>query len=252
MNIDFSHISLSIGGHDILRRVSGTLSAGKITAIIGPNGSGKSSLLSCLAGLQKLNSGSVRLGDDDCHIMDAKKRAQIIGYLPQKNEVNWNLSVRHLVDLGRMAGGKNMPDDSSDIAMQQCNITHLIDRKAMTLSGGELGRVLFARLLAGYPIWILLDEPMANLDMAHQWDMAQLLKSIAATGKNIAIILHDLNQAAQLADDVIIMNEGEIYAQGPINATCDHKMLADIFGVTAEISNKDGKLIFYNIRRIDK
>lgn len=249
MNIIFSDMSVRADNKPILRSVSGTVQEGKITAIIGPNGSGKTTLMASLIGLQKINSGKVMVGDYDCHNMDAKSRAQIIGYLPQKSEVNWNISVRHLVELGQTPIGKTNAD-AIQSAMVQTQIAHLTDRKVMTLSGGELNRVLFARVLAGDPQWIMLDEPMAHLDLAHQLDMADLLKSICAQGKNIVIILHDLNQAAQLADNFLIMSHGQIYANGPISQVCDTTMLRQIFGLSADIENSDEQIRFNNIARI--
>lgn len=249
MNIIFSDLSVRADNKPILRSVSGTVQAGKITAIIGPNGSGKTTLMASLVGLQKINSGKVMVGDYDCHNMDAKSRAQIIGYLPQKSEVNWNISVRHLVELGQTPIGKTNAD-AVQSAMVQTQIAHLTDRKVMTLSGGELNRVLFARVLAGDPQWIMLDEPMAHLDLAHQLDMENLLKSICAQGKNIVIILHDLNQAAQLADNFLIMSHGQIYANGPIRQVCDATMLRQIFGLSADIENSDEQIRFNNIARI--
>lgn len=248
MNIVFSDLSVSAVNKNILRSVRGNISAGKITAIIGPNGSGKTTLMSSLAGLQKISSGTVMLGEHDCHRMDAKRRAQIIGYLPQKSEVNWNICVRHLVELGQTPVGKTDPD-AVNRAMKQTNIAHLSDRKAMTLSGGELNRALFARVLAGDPDWIMLDEPMANLDLAHQLDMADLLTSLSKQGKNIVIILHDLNQAAKLADDFMIMSAGTIYANGPADQLCSAKMLKQVFGLTADIVQSKQGLELSNIAR---
>lgn len=249
MNIIFSDLSVSVDNQPILRSVSGTIHAGKITAIIGPNGSGKTTLMASLIGLQKISCGKVMVGDYDCHNMDAKSRAQIIGYLPQKNEVNWNISVRHLVELGQMPVGKV---DTSGVtsAMVQTQIAHLTDRKVMTLSGGELSRVLFARVLAGDPQWIMLDEPMAHLDLAHQLDMAQLLKFIMKQGKSIVIILHDLHQAAQFADNIITMSSGKIDSMGDACDVINSAMLRRVFGIHADIDNDHGRPRIHNVRRI--
>lgn len=237
-DIKFSDLSVSIGGQQIIKSLSASIKAGSITAIIGPNGSGKTTLLSALVGLRKI-TGEVKLGEDNIYDMPSKIRAQKIGYLPQKNEVNWNVSVSNLVKFGAMpynlTGQKN--SDSIEKAIDLTNISHLTNRKAMDLSGGELSRALFARVLAGNPEWVMLDEPMAHLDLAHQLDMIDLLKSIKANGKNIVIILHDLHQAAQLADNIIIMKDGLIDSQGPTSEVLNLAMLKRVFGIKAQIIN---------------
>ncbi len=253
MNLDFNDISVHIGHEKILSNISGQVQAGKITAIIGPNGAGKSTLLSALSGLRAINTGNIQISDNDIHAMDMKERAQLIGYLPQRNEVNWNISVRHIVALGRIPHNSHKDDHEKAIqnAMLMVNVHHLADRKSAHLSGGELSRVLFARLLAGEPEWILLDEPMANLDLAHQLDMAKLLKTLRQKGKSIIIILHDLQQAAQLADNIIIMNSGCIHAIGTTSQALTRHNLNIIFGVDAQINNNgDNMLNIGNFTRI--
>jgi len=254
MDIKFSNISASSGGTKILKSSNGAIKKGKITAIIGPNGAGKTTLMSCLVGLRKIDSGHIMLGSNNMHTMNIKDKAKIIGYLPQKPEVNWNISVRHIVALGRTPYAENKDSDTAhvDEAMRLTNIKHLSDRTASELSGGELSRVLFARVLAGDPNWILLDEPMAHLDLAHQLDMAQLLQSIVKRGKTIIIILHDLQHSAQLADDVIIMSKGSIVAHGSITETITEEYLSSIFGVQADIRKDNvGKLQIENITRAE-
>lgn len=250
-DINFSNLSVSIGGTEIIKPLTGSIKAGAITAIIGPNGSGKTTLLSALVGLRKI-SGNVKLDEQNIHNMPNKIRAQKIGYLPQKSEVNWNISVSNLVGLGVISQiPRNLTIcDSIDKAMDITDITHLADRKAMDLSGGELSRALFARLLAGNPDWIMLDEPMAHLDLAHQLGMADLFKSIKADGKNIVIILHDLHQAAQLADNIIIMKDGQIDSEGPVQEILNVEMLKRVFGIKADIINDGHQIKIYNITRL--
>lgn len=244
MNLAFQNIAVQSGTKVILSSVFGQAEAGKITAVIGPNGSGKTTLLSAIAGLRKINGGSVYINGQNLHAMERRKRAQLVGYLPQRNEVNWNITVRNIVELGRMAhhGHKSDHQNAVEAAMYMANVSHLADRKSDHLSGGELSRVLFARVLAGDPKWILLDEPMASLDLAHQLDMAELLKTLSQGGKSILIIMHDLAQAAQLADDIIIMNDGQIDAIGATHQVLTRDRLRSIFGIDAEISTKDGAI----------
>ncbi len=251
MNLAFDNISVTANNKQIVSNVSGQVETGKITAIIGPNGAGKTTLLSALAGLRAINTGTIYIGDDNIHQMSMKERAKLIGYLPQRSEVNWNISVRHIVALGRTPHyRKNGDEKAIQNAMLMANVQHLADRKSDHLSGGELSRVLFARLLAGEPEWILLDEPMANLDLAHQFDMADLLKSLASHGKSIVIIMHDLQQAAQLADNVIIMNEGEINAEGPTQEVLKPRIIEHVFGIKVDIVYDSGGINIHNILRV--
>ena len=250
-NIKFSNLSVSAGRQEILHSLSATITSGSITAIIGPNGSGKTTLLSALVGLRTI-TGKVMLGDDNIYAMPSTIRAQKIGYLPQKNELNWNISVSHLVGLGAMPynSKSKIANKTIEKAMDMTNIAHLAERKSMDLSGGELSRVLFARVLAGDPEWVMLDEPMAHLDLAHQLDMIDLLKTIKSNGKSIIIILHDLHQAANLADNIIIMKDGLIDSQGPTRDVIDTKMLARVFRIKADVINTDDKISIHNIKRV--
>ncbi len=237
-DITVADLSLSMGGQKIIKSLSTSIKAKSITAIIGPNGSGKTTLLSALVGLRKIN-GQVMLGQDNIYEMPSKIRAQKIGYLPQKNEVNWNISVSNLIGLGAMPHRFNNQTSGNiiDKAMDVTNIAHLADRKVMDLSGGELSRALFARVLAGDPEWIMLDEPMAHLDLSHQLGMIDLLKSIKANGKSIVIIVHDLHQAARLADNIIVMKDGLIDSEGPTKKVLNLEMLKRVFGIKAQIIN---------------
>jgi iron complex transport system ATP-binding protein len=244
MDMRFDNLSLTLRGRPILNGVSGHLQQGKVTAILGANGAGKSTLLSCLANLRAPDSGTVLLGDQPLASIPAQTRARQIGLLPQQADIHWEINVRALVALGRLPHqgrwGKNAADDVAiNRAMAQTDVSQFADRKALLLSGGEQARVLLARVLAGEPYWVLADEPLANLDPAHQMDAAACLKSVAQGGAGVVIILHDLTQAARIADHIIIMNNGSIQAAGTPSEVLTHNQLALAFGIAVHISHDD-------------
>ena len=244
MDLSFDALSLTLRGRQILHGISGRLEHGKVTAILGPNGAGKSSLLSCLSGVRLATVGTLMLGDQMLATLPAMQRAKAIGFLPQQADIHWDVNVRALVALGRLphhGPWGNHPDDAAAIqnAMVQTDCVGLADRKAQRLSGGEQARVLLARVLAGRPSWILADEPLANLDPAYQMDVIRCLKSAANAGTGVALVLHDLTQAARIADHVILMKEGRITAAGPAADILNHNQLAEAFGVSVHISSDD-------------
>ena len=211
-----------------LDRVSLILEPGTITAICGPNGAGKSSLLEALAGLLPAGDGAVFLDRQQIAALPLRERARRIGYLPQAHEIAWDVPVRSLVELGRLPHGDRLAAPV-DAALDALDIRDLAKRRAQSLSGGETARVLLARVLAGEPRWLLADEPLASLDPAHQLDMLRLLRRAARSGAGVLLVLHDLNQAARIADDVLVLKAGRLIASGPATTTLSAPLLSDLY-----------------------
>ena len=202
------------------RRLSGVsvaLQAGQVTAICGPNGAGKSSLLACLAGLLTPQAGAVTLEGAALSSLAPRERARVLGYLPQQGEVAWDLSVETLASLGRLPwnAGAAADREAVDAALAALDLEALRQRPLSSLSGGEQARVLLARVLAGEPRWILADEPLANLDLAHQLGLLGQFRVLAAQGVGVCLVLHDLAQAMNHADRVIVLDSGCVAADGP-------------------------------------
>lgn len=256
MDLSFHEISLTLRDRPVLRAVSGALTAGEITVILGANGAGKSTLLSCLAGLRKPDAGHVLLNGQPLHALEPQDRARVIGLLPQQADIHWNVNVRTLVALGRLPHrgrwGLGAEDDFAiDAAMTAADCAHLATRKAQRLSGGEQARVLLARVLAGEPRWILADEPFASLDPAHQLDAAACLRAAAAQGAGVAVVLHDLTQAARLADRVIVMKEGSVIAAGPVSEVMSAPVLEAAYGVRVHAGqDADGAPLIVPVARL--
>jgi len=227
-------LNLSLGGR--LSGVTATLRPGEVTAICGPNGAGKSSLLACLAGLLEPDCGEVTLGDSGLAQMAPQDRALAIGYLPQTPDVAWDVNVETLVSLGRLphraSFAENVAAISEAIAAMELQDFRL--RPVSRLSGGERARALAARVLAGKPRWLLADEPLANLDLAHARGLIARLRAQAVQGVGVVLVMHDLASAMNHADRVLVMQDGRLVADGtPQEALSAHRIEA-VWGVKVQ------------------
>lgn len=239
-------MSLSAAALVLPGRLSGVsldLREGEVTAICGPNGAGKSSLLAALAGLLDSESGSVTLDGAPLGQMPAKARARAIGFLPQQGEVAWNLSVEALVALGRLPwqAGAQADGAAIDAALAAMDLEGLRHRPAQQLSGGELARALLGRVLAGQPRWLLADEPLANLDLAHQLALLAQFRRLAGQGAGVVVVLHDLAQAMNHADRVVVLSGGEVAADGPPEQALDAAVIERVWKVGARWLGEPGQ-----------
>lgn len=213
-----------------LNSVSVALQPGKVTAIVGPNGAGKSTLLSALAGLI---AGPVTLNDRPLATLSARERARTIGFLPQGSDVAWNLSVETLVRLGRLPHRTDRATDDRAVAqaLTDMALDAFAKRPIGTLSGGERARALLARVLAGEPDWVLADEPLASLDLGHARALLAHFRRLADDGKGVALVLHDLAQAMNHADHVVVLHEGCLVDAGRPEQALDTPVIAQVWGV---------------------
>jgi iron complex transport system ATP-binding protein len=246
MTMIFDNIGVTIGRRRLLWPIDARLEPGRVTVILGPNGAGKSTLLACAAGLRKPSSGRVLLAECNVARMHSRERARRIGFLPQSAELHWNIAAREVIALGRMphrspfAGMSEVDRLAIDLAEQATDTAAFADRPAGELSGGERARVLLARVLAGEPEWLLADEPLASLDPSHQIDVLDRLRGVAAGGVGVAIVLHDLTQAARVADDVMLLKEGRVVAFGPAEETLQPTVLREVYDVEVYIGRAFG------------
>ena len=224
------HLTLERGGARVLTSLTAALAPGTITAIVGPNGAGKSSLLLGLAGLLAPAAGQVTLEGQDLAAMPPRMRAQALGYLPQTPDIAWDVAVENLVALGRLPW-RDRGTQAIDAAIAALALHALRQRPVSRLSGGERARVLLARVLAGEPRWILADEPLAALDLAHQLALIAHLKACAAAGQGVVVVLHDLAHAMNHADRVLVLERGALVADGPPDHALSPKVIAEVWGV---------------------
>lgn len=238
-------VHVSLGDKAALDGVTAAFELRQVTAIVGPNGAGKSTLLMSLAGLRRPDRGQILMDDVDLYSLPSRLRAQRIGYLPQIPEVAWSVDVRTLVGLGRTpfigARGLSAADDAVvERVLSTIGVDALAHRNVMTLSGGERARVLIARMLAGEPQWLLVDEPLAGLDPGFQLDVAELFRRMAAEeGCGVIITLHDLHMALRISDRVLILDEGRIRADDKPVQALSPAILAEVYGVQTRFWDGD-------------
>lgn len=223
-----------------LTGVSLELKPGEVTAICGPNGAGKSSLLACLAGLEP---GTVVLDGAALAGIAPRERARAIGYLPQSAELAWDLSVETLASLGRLPWNAGPSEDSLAVeaALAAMELDELRKRPVSQLSGGEKARALLARVLAGTPCWLLADEPLANLDLAHQLTLLAHFRALAGQGLGVVLVLHDLAHAVNHATRVVVLQGGRVAADGSPEEALAEPLLAEVWGVQARWLGEVGK-----------
>lgn len=246
----FNSVSLIRDERAILDAVSHAFAPGKLTAVIGPNGAGKSTLLQIAAGLLKPDSGSVHLGDADIAALGRPALARLRAYLPQRPGVDWPISVERVVALGllpQLPAFGGLPaslQPAIDRALQECDIGHLRDRQATTLSGGELARVMLARAMVGNPRLLIVDEPTSDLDPRHGIDAARRLRARADAGRTVIVAIHDLDLALRFADEVVAILDGKLLAAGPVETVMTEAMLAELYDVRVRIlRDADGAMI---------
>ena len=226
-----------------LSHASLSLIPGQVTAICGPNGAGKSSFLACLAGILTPASGSVELGGQTLASLPPRTRAQALGFLPQQAEAAWDLSVETVVRLGRLPWRTGAAADNAAVeaALAALQLADLRTRPLSQLSGGQKARAMLARVLAGTSRWLLIDEPLAGQDLAHQLSLLTQLRGLAGQGLGVVVVLHDLAQAMNFADVVAVMESGAVVQVGAPEAVLNEARLHRTWGVNARWLGEPGQ-----------
>jgi len=231
---------------DSLRDVSIEVRKGEILALVGPNGSGKSTLLRALGRELLWRSGRVSLGDRDLRRVPRRELARRMARLPQEPQSPEGLTVEALVDCGRHPhrstfAPRTARDRSAvDEALEAVELGDLRHRSLETLSGGERRRAWIAMALAQEPELLLLDEPTAALDLRHQFELLDLLRRLNGEhATTIVLSLHDLEQAAAVADRLAVLCRGRLYAAGRPEKVLSEETLLDVFRVRTKIDATD-------------
>ncbi|SKA71383.1 ABC transporter ATP-binding protein [Desulfobaculum bizertense] len=238
--IQVQNLSVGYGRRRVLSDVSLSVKPGRMTGLLGPNGSGKTTLMGAMGGVLPVRSGSVQLLDEDGTTrdflsMDARQRAQVLSFIPQKVQTSFPLRCSTIVMMGRYPHLSSFANYSEDDiigarqAMERAGIAHLWDRSVDAISGGELQRVLFARALAQKTNIMFLDEPSASLDMAGTVNMFDMLREIADDGGLVFVTVHDLNLAALYCDELIFLKHGEIVGNGRTEDVFTEERLSEIY-----------------------
>nr|WP_269779482.1 ABC transporter ATP-binding protein [Propioniciclava soli] len=212
---------------------------GSFTAIIGPNGCGKSTLLRALARVLRPSLGKVLLDGTAIHTQPSKEVARRIGLLPQTSLAPDGIRVADLVARGRSPyqslfhQWRASDEAAVRAALDVTRVGDLSGRLVDELSGGQRQRVWIAMLLAQETPIMLLDEPTSFLDIAHQYDLLELLRSFNDDGKTVVTVLHDLNQAARYASHLIVMHDGQVVCSGPPADIVTAELVESVFGLRA-------------------
>ncbi|MEG6585138.1 ABC transporter ATP-binding protein [Dendrosporobacter sp. 1207_IL3150] len=239
--LEAKKLNVAIGDKHIIKDLSIAVPAGKVTAIIGPNGSGKSTLLKVLSRVLKPQSGESYFDGNNLSSIPAKELASRLAVLPQTPQSPPDLTVRDLVEHGRFphrSWWKSLSNEDKavvDWALHQTGVFDMSDRLVSTLSGGERQRAWIAMSLAQQPQVLMLDEPTTYLDICHQLEVMQLVAKLnGENGITVVMVLHDINQAAQYADYIAVVREGEIFAAGCPPQVITKELLREVFRVEAE------------------
>lgn len=243
-------ITLHVDGRTLLRSVGLSVRPGEVVGLLGPNGSGKSTLLRILSRLIRPSAGAVTLNGTPIDELDRRETARAVGYLPQSARSEWPISVRETVTLGRtpflspLARLTETDRLAVETALTVTDTADLADRAVTTLSGGERMRVMLARVLAGEPSLLLLDEPVTGLDPRHQLEAMQLLNRLADDGRGSLVVLHDLTLAARFCHRIYVLHAGRVVAQGLPGEALDRRTIETAFEVEARrIGSDDDALI---------
>jgi iron complex transport system ATP-binding protein len=233
-------ISFHYNHHPILRDVSCTVEPGSLTAVIGPNGAGKSTLLRILGHLISPTKGSVSIESiGEIASMSAEKRAKYIGWVADHGPLPFAFSVFDTVRLGRYAWHKGIPkvvdDEATLSALRQMEIEHLAKRDIRSLSSGERQKTMIARLIAGETPILLLDEPLASLDIGSSLKLLSLLRKKAQDGATICLTIHDLPLAYRFADHILCLANGTLVADGPSKDVLLSPLVSQAFRVEPTI-----------------
>lgn len=233
-----------------------SLGAGELLALVGPNGSGKTTLLRVLLGVLAPERGEVTLMERPLSAWGRRELARAMGVVVQREEPAFPLRVREAVMMGRYAhlgplGAPSAIDlDAVAGALGRCDVAHLSRRWVATLSGGEWQRVRIARALAQEPRALVLDEPTANLDVAHEMELLELAAHLArADGLAALVVTHHVNLAARYADRLIVLHRGRVAAEGPAANVIRREVLEPVFGWPVAVTSWQGMPQFVPLKR---
>ncbi|WP_435949398.1 ATP-binding cassette domain-containing protein [Psychrobacter sp. DM8] len=248
--IKINSLSHHIGSQQILHDITLSLPPSQVIALIGPNGAGKSTLFSVMARLHPLQTGSVSFTvdnkDHDIISCDARTLATTVAMLGQDNQVQGRLRVHELLMFGRYPYHQGRPSaaDQQKVneIIERFELEPLANRFLLTLSGGQRQRVLIAMIVCQDTPYLLLDEPLNNLDMYHAGRLMRELRTLSHTQqKTVVIVLHDINQAAQFADTVVTMKDGQVKAVGRPVDVLTQKTMKALYDVEVTVLTHHGR-----------
>ena len=235
-------LTLGYKHQPVVKGFNASIRQGSVIGLIGPNGSGKTTLLRAFSGLIRPLHGKILLDGQALSEIPARRRAQMIGWVPQREKLAWPLTVKEVVSLGRAPyRGWLLPltENDQEVINQALSFTdleELTDRSVEELSGGEFQRVLVARALAQEPRVLLLDEPNASLDIHYQIQVTDLVRELVAQrGITAVIAIHDLSVAARYCDSLILMHHGKKICSGDPQEVLAPEHMRKVFRVETRL-----------------
>nr|WP_054738953.1 ABC transporter ATP-binding protein [Cellulosilyticum ruminicola] len=246
--IQVKNISKMYDSKKVVDNVSLEIPEGKITSFIGPNGAGKSTVLSIMTRLMKRDSGEILIDGKEITTWDQKALAKKIGILKQSNNINMRLTIRELVSFGRFphCGGNLSAEDEKQVdeAIGYMQLTDLQDCYLDELSGGQRQRAYIAMVIAQDSEYILLDEPLNNLDMKHSAEIMKILRKLVdELGKTVIIVIHDINFASCYSDYIVALKDGKIAKEGPTQEIIQKEILEEIYEMLFNVQEINGQNI---------
>ncbi|WP_454193656.1 iron ABC transporter ATP-binding protein [Paenibacillus sp. Marseille-Q7038] len=246
--IDVKEVSKLYGNKYVVENITTNIKKGKITSFIGPNGAGKSTLLSMVSRLISKDHGEIFIDGMDVSKSKSGDLAKKIAILKQSNHINVRLTIRDLVSFGRFpySQGKLTKEDWAfvDEAIEYMELQDMQHKFLDQLSGGQNQRAFIAMVIAQNTDYILLDEPLNNLDMKHSVQIMKVLRKLAdELGKTVVIVIHDINFASCYSDYIVALKDGQIVKEGPTDEIIDPVVLKEIYEMDIPVQVIDGNKI---------
>ncbi|MCS0674456.1 ABC transporter ATP-binding protein [Cytobacillus firmus] len=243
--IEIKGLTKQFGKKPVVEDVTVTIEPGTITSFIGPNGAGKSTLLSMVSRLLEADTGEVLLDQNNVKKWKSSDFAKRVSILKQANYLNVRLTVRELVSFGRYpySRGRLAAEDEKfvDQAIEYMNLADMEDKYLDELSGGQKQRAFIAMVIAQDTDYILLDEPLNNLDMKHSVQIMKILRKLVdELGKTVVIVLHDINFASVYSDRIVALKNGRLMKNGPTREIINSDVLREIYDMDIPIQEQNG------------
>lgn len=252
------NIELAYGEKVIIHDLDIEINKGEIVSIIGTNGCGKSTLLKAVSRVLPCKNGSIYLDGEEISHIKNKEFAKKLAFVSQNNEIPDDITVYDFIMYGRVPHKKwyevyNQEDkDIVDWAVAICKLDNFKDRKVVSLSGGERQKVWIAMVIAQKTGILLLDEPTTYLDICHQFEIMELVKELNQNlGITIIMVLHDLNQAVQYSDRIIVLKDGKKYKEGKSLEVLTPQLIREVYRVDSSIEMEDG-IPYFRLKGIVK
>ncbi|MBG9790800.1 MULTISPECIES: iron ABC transporter ATP-binding protein [Brevibacillus] len=243
--VEVKNVTKFYGNKPVVENISVTIEKGSITSFIGPNGAGKSTLLSMISRLLKKDEGEVYIEGQEIGTWNSGDLAKKISILKQSNHINIRLTVKELVSFGRFpySQGNLSGEDWKYVeeAISYMELEEMQDKYLDQLSGGQRQRAYIAMVIAQNTDYILLDEPLNNLDMKHSVQIMKTLRRLVAElGKTIIIVIHDINFASCYSDYIVALKDGKVIKEGSTQEIINPKVLQDLYDMDFNIQNIEG------------